>query len=96
MVVHHLDRVADRDPARGGTTLALTPRRFRRLPASEFTKRIASRPKRWVNLAQPVCGAAVISTTAAPIRSRVPAGSSSVPRWEIDVELVAGERPIGL
>ena len=61
----------------GRTTLALRPRRRSCLPTPTLTKRSASLPKRAANLAQPVCGCSVISMTASPIASRVPAGRLS-------------------
>jgi hypothetical protein len=57
-----------------------------------FTNLRASLPKRALNLAQPVCGSSVISTTASPTASRVPAEVLDA-EVEIDVELVARERP---
>jgi len=51
----------------GVTTRALIPRRLSALRSLELTNFIASAPKRSTNLAQPVCGCAVTSITAAPI-----------------------------
>ena len=56
------------------TTRAFTPRRLSSRPVAELTNFIASTPKRETNLAQPVCGCDVISITADPTESRVPAG----------------------
>src|SRR5205809_126236 len=56
------------------TTLAHTPRRWRRLPSPVLTKRVVSAPNRAANFAHPVWGLGVISMTASPTCSREPAG----------------------
>ena len=75
------------------TTVALTPRRLSSRPTSELTNRSASLPKRSRNFRQPRWGRSVTSTTAEPIARRVPGGTLSHAQVEVDVELVAGERP---
>ena len=56
------------------TTRALTPRSRSARPSLLLTHFVASLPKRSVNFAQPVCGTSVITMTASPIASSVPAG----------------------
>jgi len=54
------------------TTMAWTPRRRSLFPSGEFTNSAESGPNHYMNFLQPVCGAAVISSTAEPSASRVP------------------------
>ncbi len=77
----------------GSTTRALIPRRLRCRFSLEFTNRWAAFPNRPLNLTQPSWGAADTSITAVPRESRVPGRQVRLGDVEVDVELVAGERP---
>ncbi len=57
------------------TTFVFAPRSRSARPSAELTNRSAARPNRSLNFRHPVCGGAVISITALPTVSRVPAGT---------------------
>jgi hypothetical protein len=57
------------------------------VPSRELTNRVASTPKRAANFRQPLCGTAVISSSAEPTRSRVPAGRLSALRSRSTIRL---------
>ena len=79
--------------APGVTIRALTPRSRSSRPGDLLTNLIASVPKRALNFAQPVWGSAVTSITASP--DGEPGSGGQVPDADVqvDVELVARERP---
>ena len=62
------------------TTRAFKPRIRRSRPTGELIQRSASLPKRALNLAHPVWGCSLTSSSAEPIARRLPGGSASMLR----------------